>query len=113
VDNWSVGCIFAELLLGKPLLQGKTEMEQLDLIFKLCGTPTAGEVSKETRELPHAAAFLNAKKPHQRRVQEVFRRQPKVRGFLFFSFFASSRNWCVIDAVSLIHRMDAVSSKSD
>ena len=84
MDNWSVGCIFAELLLGKPLLQGKTEMEQLDLIFKLCGTPTAGEVSKETRELPHAAAFLNAKKPHQRRVQEVFRRQPKVRGFLFF-----------------------------
>jgi serine/threonine protein kinase len=87
VDNWSVGCIFAELLLGKPLLQGKTEMEQLDLIFKLCGTPTAGEVSKETRELPHAAAFLNAKKPHQRRVQEVFRRQPKVRGFLFLFFF--------------------------
>ena len=81
-----MGCIFAELLLGKPLLQGKTEMEQLDLIFKLCGTPTAGEVSKETRELPHAAAFLNAKKPHQRRVQEVFRRQPKVRGFLFLFF---------------------------
>ncbi len=71
VDLWSAGCIFAELLLGKPALpvshcgffctpsylsfcrkqfifpffhgnytKGKNEIEQLDLIFKLCGTPT-------------------------------------------------------------------------
>lgn len=40
VDMWSVGCIFAEMLTKKPLLQGKTEGEQLELIFNLCGTPT-------------------------------------------------------------------------
>ncbi|KAF1334494.1 Cmgc/cdk/crk7 protein kinase, variant, partial [Globisporangium splendens] len=40
VDIWSVGCIFAELLVGKPILQGKTEIEQLQLIFGLCGMPT-------------------------------------------------------------------------
>ena len=79
VDTWSVGCIFAELLLGKPILQGKTEMEQLDLIFKLCGTPTKDDVSVEMQNLPFANTFLLAKKPYQRRVQEVFRRQPKVR----------------------------------
>uniref|UniRef100_K3X014 Cyclin-dependent kinase 2 homolog n=1 Tax=Globisporangium ultimum (strain ATCC 200006 / CBS 805.95 / DAOM BR144) TaxID=431595 RepID=K3X014_GLOUD len=39
VDIWSVGCIFAELLVGKPILQGKTEIEQLQLIFGLCGMP--------------------------------------------------------------------------
>lgn len=26
VDLWSVGCVFAELLLGKPILQGRTEV---------------------------------------------------------------------------------------
>lgn len=41
VDMWSVGCILAELVLGKPLLPGKAELEQLELIFRLCGPPTA------------------------------------------------------------------------
>jgi len=36
---WSAGCIFAELLLRKPILPGKNEFEQIDLIFKLLGTP--------------------------------------------------------------------------
>jgi len=39
VDMWSVGCIFAELLYGKPILPGKNEPEQLTKIFELCGTP--------------------------------------------------------------------------
>lgn len=29
VDMWSVGCIFAELLDGKPILPGKTEVTWL------------------------------------------------------------------------------------
>ena len=29
VDMWSLGCIFGELLLKEPLLQGKNEVEQL------------------------------------------------------------------------------------
>lgn len=40
VDMWSVGCIFAELLLRKPILPGRNEFEQIDLIFKTFGTPT-------------------------------------------------------------------------
>jgi serine/threonine protein kinase len=30
IDMWSVGCIFAEILLQKPLLDGITELEQVD-----------------------------------------------------------------------------------
>lgn len=41
VDIWSAGCILAELVLGRPLFTGKTEMEQLRLIFDMVGTPTA------------------------------------------------------------------------
>jgi cell division cycle 2-like protein len=40
VDVWSVGCIFAELLLKEPLFQAKGELELLSLIFKLLGPPT-------------------------------------------------------------------------
>ena len=41
VDIWSAGCILAELLLGKPLFCGKKDMEQLQLIFSMLGTPTS------------------------------------------------------------------------
>ncbi|OEU15398.1 cell division protein kinase [Fragilariopsis cylindrus CCMP1102] len=40
-DIWSVGCIFAELLLRRPFLQGKnSDISQLDTIFTVFGTPT-------------------------------------------------------------------------
>ena len=39
-DMWSVGCIFAQLLLRRPFLQGnKTDISQLDTIFTVFGTP--------------------------------------------------------------------------
>merc|ERR1711920_178104 len=41
VDEWSVGCIFAELLLRKPLFPGGNHIDQLKLIFNLIGTPGA------------------------------------------------------------------------
>lgn len=37
---WSVGCIFAELLLKDPLFQAKGEIELISMIFKLLGPPT-------------------------------------------------------------------------
>ena len=40
VDMWSAGCIFAEVQTGKPILPGKGEVEQVQLIFDLCGTPS-------------------------------------------------------------------------
>lgn len=39
IDMWSAGCILTELLAGKPIFPGKNEVDQLELIFKLCGTP--------------------------------------------------------------------------
>ena len=37
VDMWSVGCIFAEFMLRKPLFRGKGEIDQLNQIFKVSG----------------------------------------------------------------------------
>ena len=43
VDMWSIGCIFAELLMRKPLFPGKNFVHQLQLIFDVIGTPCASE----------------------------------------------------------------------
>ncbi|KAL0132944.1 hypothetical protein PUN28_000585 [Cardiocondyla obscurior] len=40
IDMWSVGCIFAELLRMEPLFPGKSEIDQLNKIFKELGTPS-------------------------------------------------------------------------
>merc|ERR1712154_538022 len=37
VDLWSLGCVFAELLFGKPLFCGKCELEQWHQIIDVCG----------------------------------------------------------------------------
>lgn len=41
IDMWSVGCILGEMILGtKAVFPGQSELEQLDIIWKTCGTPT-------------------------------------------------------------------------
>ncbi|KAH0744632.1 hypothetical protein KY290_032625 [Solanum tuberosum] len=40
VDLWGVGCVLGELFTGKPIMPGKTEVDQLHKIFKLCGSPS-------------------------------------------------------------------------
>ncbi|KAJ4887483.1 Protein kinase superfamily protein [Raphanus sativus] len=54
-DLWSTGCILAELFTGKPLLPGRTEVEQMHKIFKLCGSPSE-EYWRRSR-LRHATIF--------------------------------------------------------
>ncbi|KAL5131396.1 Cell division control protein 2 [Glycine soja] len=39
-DVWAVGCIFGEMLLHRPLFSGPSDVELLDEIFTLLGTPT-------------------------------------------------------------------------
>lgn len=39
VDIWSAGCIFAEMIDGKPLFPGKDHVNQFSIITELLGTP--------------------------------------------------------------------------
>ncbi|EEC72978.1 hypothetical protein OsI_06881 [Oryza sativa Indica Group] len=39
IDLWSAGCLLAEMFSGRPLMPGRTEIEQLSRIFTLCGSP--------------------------------------------------------------------------
>ncbi|KAK2466241.1 hypothetical protein APHAL10511_001883 [Amanita phalloides] len=40
VDMWSAGCIMLELFTKKPVFQGNDEIHQLDVVYKIFGTPT-------------------------------------------------------------------------
>ncbi|KAI0320860.1 Pkinase-domain-containing protein [Amylostereum chailletii] len=49
VDIWSVGCIFAELMLRTPYLPGESDMDQLKTIFRALGTPTEDDWPGHTK----------------------------------------------------------------
>uniref|UniRef100_A0A0E0CM24 [RNA-polymerase]-subunit kinase n=1 Tax=Oryza meridionalis TaxID=40149 RepID=A0A0E0CM24_9ORYZ len=70
VDLWSTGCILAELLAGKPILPGQTEIEQLHKIFKLCGSPSEEYWAKA--KLPDVTLF-KPQRPYRRKIAETFR----------------------------------------
>uniref|UniRef100_A0A1J3D0Y2 Putative serine/threonine-protein kinase n=3 Tax=Noccaea caerulescens TaxID=107243 RepID=A0A1J3D0Y2_NOCCA len=55
IDLWSAGCILTELFAGKPIMPGRTEVEQMHKIFKLCGSPTEDYWRRAT--LPLATSF--------------------------------------------------------
>ncbi|KAI6105551.1 Pkinase-domain-containing protein [Pisolithus sp. B1] len=40
VDMWSAGCIMLELFTKKPVFQGNDEIHQLEVIYRVFGTPT-------------------------------------------------------------------------
>ncbi|KAL8524920.1 hypothetical protein ACS0TY_014514 [Phlomoides rotata] len=74
VDLWSAGCILAELFAGKPIMTGRTEVEQLHRIFKLCGSPSE-EYWKKSK-LPHATMF-KPQQAYKRRIAEAFKDFPQ------------------------------------
>lgn len=64
VDIWSIGCIFAEVILRKPLFPGRNVAHQLELITDFLGSPSVEEIEKVRNE--KAKRFLIAlpkKKP--------------------------------------------------
>ncbi|CAH9083237.1 unnamed protein product [Cuscuta epithymum] len=73
VDLWSSGCILAELYAGKPIMPGRTEVEQLHKIFKLCGSPSEEFWSKS--RLPNATIF-KPQQPYRRCVADTFKDFP-------------------------------------
>ncbi|KAI8868681.1 mitogen-activated protein kinase [Ramicandelaber brevisporus] len=54
IDIWSVGCILAEMISGRPLFPGRDYHDQLTLILDVLGTPTMedfyGIKSRRARE---------------------------------------------------------------
>ncbi|XP_059472867.1 cyclin-dependent kinase 11B [Neocloeon triangulifer] len=62
IDVWSVGCIFAELLLMEALFPGKSEIDQLNKIFKALGTPNE-KIWPGYKKLPNVQKMTFAEYP--------------------------------------------------
>ncbi|CAK8579729.1 unnamed protein product [Lathyrus sativus] len=58
IDIWSIGCIFAEMLIGRPLFPGKNVVHQLDLMTDLLGTPPPESIARIRNE--KAKRYLNS-----------------------------------------------------
>lgn len=65
IDVWSVGCISAEMLTGRPLFPGRDYHHQLSLILDVLGTPTLDEFyainSRRSRDYIRAMPFRKRK----------------------------------------------------
>eukprot|EP00938_MAST-03A_sp_MAST-3A-sp1_P000199 g199.t1 len=49
IDLWSLGCVCAEMILGRPLFPGESGVDQLVEIIKVLGTPTAEQIRSMNR----------------------------------------------------------------
>ncbi|CAG87698.2 DEHA2E03586p [Debaryomyces hansenii CBS767] len=62
IDVWSVGCILAEMLVGRPLFPGRDYHNQLWLIIEVLGTPNMEDYynikSKRAREYIRSLPFV-------------------------------------------------------
>jgi mitogen-activated protein kinase 15 len=71
VDMWSLGCILAELLLGKPVFPGTSTLNQLDRVMELTGRPTPDDI--EAIQSPLAMTMLESLPPTKsKRLRDMF-----------------------------------------
>ena len=56
VDMWSVGCILAEMLGGKPLFPGTSTMNQLERVLEISGRPSHEDIN--SMHSPYAKTMI-------------------------------------------------------
>lgn len=62
IDIWSIGCIIAELLLGKVMFSGANSMGQLVEVIQVLGTPTESQLRamNPNARIKHKFAIVEA-----------------------------------------------------
>ena len=71
VDMWSMGCILAEILLGKPVFPGTSTLNQLDRVMEVTGRPTQEDV--DSINSPLAQTMLESLPPTKaKKLRDMF-----------------------------------------
>lgn len=71
IDMWSVGVIFAELMLRTPYLPGKDDIDQVDVTFRALGTPTE-QIWPNVSSLPNYTALKVYPRPSRQELRNRF-----------------------------------------
>ncbi|KAL6452305.1 CRK1 Serine/threonine-protein kinase BUR1 [Candida maltosa Xu316] len=71
VDLWGIGCVFAELFTKKPILVGRTDAHQAEIVFELVGSPVTWP---EAAKLPNKTEYssgLTSKRTLESRFKNI------------------------------------------
>ncbi|KAH8877839.1 Cyclin-dependent kinase 13 [Schistosoma japonicum] len=70
VDIWSCGCILGEMFTRRPMFQANEEVEQLEVISRVCGYPDPA-IWPNVEKLPFYST-IKPKKMYRRRLREEY-----------------------------------------
>jgi serine/threonine-protein kinase BUR1 len=70
VDLWGVGCVLGEMFTRRPILAGASDLEQLERIWQLCGTPNQ-HTWPNFDDLPGCEGVKRFA-THQRKIKQVY-----------------------------------------
>ncbi|WCJ31712.1 Cyclin-dependent kinase C-2 C [Euphorbia peplus] len=127
IDLWSAGCLLAEMFVGRPVMPGRTEVEQLHRIFKLCGSPSEDywkimKLSTSFRPPQHykpsfQEAFKDFPESCFTLLTSLLALNPSYRGTaasaLQNHFFSSSPLACELSGLPVVHRGDDDESETN
>ncbi|PPQ72284.1 hypothetical protein CVT24_004673 [Panaeolus cyanescens] len=70
VDIWGIGCVLGEMFTRRPILPGTSDLDQLEKIFYLCGSPN--QFSWPYHELLPGCEGVIRFNSHPRRLKDVY-----------------------------------------
>ena len=98
---WSLGCILAEMLLGKPLFPGDSTFDQIERIIRVIPTPSRADIDIIGSQYAQTVVDRAQRKPKANLVDIMPKGTPddgidlikQVRKFLFEKMFKGKKQF--------------------
>ncbi|RDB30566.1 putative cyclin-dependent kinase 9 [Hypsizygus marmoreus] len=71
VDIWGIGCVLGEMFSRRPILPGNSDLDQLEKIWQLCGTPNQ-HTWPNYDALPGCEGIKRFSTAHSRKIRQTY-----------------------------------------